>query len=64
MVEAAEVVVTLGDSIVSVTRVERGSAYWFGTAHGSIAASHSVNAPCMVRSVLSDLIALDREHRR
>lgn len=34
MVEAAEVVVKLGDSIVSVTRVERGSAYWIGTAPG------------------------------
>ncbi|HEY4182246.1 MAG TPA: hypothetical protein VGM90_35625 [Kofleriaceae bacterium] len=34
MVEAAEVVVKLGDSIVSITRVERGSAYWVGTAPG------------------------------
>lgn len=40
MVEAAEVVVTLGDSIVSVTRVERGTAYWVGTSPGVDLAVH------------------------
>ncbi|HEY4056922.1 MAG TPA: hypothetical protein VGM39_09940 [Kofleriaceae bacterium] len=64
MVEAAEVVVKLGDSIVSITRVERGSAYWIGTAPGvDLAVRVGVTRWPLVESAGAGFIVRDPQGR-